>query len=117
MLIIYKNGEIRNQIIAWGADKERRVEGRHILTFSTAIGHLIGISELEAILLVTGALHISERPPPPSRRDDDSEDDDDDDDPSLRMRSAPTSTNGKAKKNIRNRAKGDNSDSDFDFDL
>ena len=27
MLIIYRKGEILNQIIAWGADRERRIEG------------------------------------------------------------------------------------------
>lgn len=27
MLIIYRKGEIRNQLVAWGADRERRVEG------------------------------------------------------------------------------------------
>lgn len=27
MLIVYKKGDIRNQIVAWGADQERRLEG------------------------------------------------------------------------------------------
>lgn len=27
MLIIYRKGEIRNQVVAWGADRERRLEG------------------------------------------------------------------------------------------
>lgn len=27
MLIIYRKGEIRNQLVAWGADRERRLEG------------------------------------------------------------------------------------------
>jgi hypothetical protein len=27
MLIIYRDGEVQNQIIAWGADRERRIEG------------------------------------------------------------------------------------------
>lgn len=27
MLIIYKKGEIQNQLVAWGADRERRIEG------------------------------------------------------------------------------------------
>lgn len=27
MLIIYRKGEIRHQIVAWGADRERRLEG------------------------------------------------------------------------------------------
>lgn len=27
MIIVYRKGDIRNQIIAWGADRERRLEG------------------------------------------------------------------------------------------
>ena len=27
MIIIYRKGDIRNQVVAWGADRERRVEG------------------------------------------------------------------------------------------
>ncbi|GLB35494.1 putative phosducin [Lyophyllum shimeji] len=102
MIIVYKKGDIRNQLVAWGADQERRIE------------------ELEAILLVTGALHMPERPPPKERRkDDDDDSEDEEEDASSRMRSAATSTNGKLEKNIRRSTKGkdDDSDSDFDFDL
>ncbi|KAG6907450.1 hypothetical protein DXG01_008834 [Tephrocybe rancida] len=102
MIIVYKGGDIRNQIVAWAADQERRIE------------------ELEAILLVTGALHMPERPQPGQRRkDDDESGDEEDDDPSSRMRSKTTSTNGKLHKNIRASAKSkdNDSDSDFDFDL
>ena len=28
MLIIYRNGEVQNQIVAWGGDRERRLEGK-----------------------------------------------------------------------------------------
>lgn len=28
MLIIYRDGEIQNQIVAWGGDRERRLEGK-----------------------------------------------------------------------------------------
>lgn len=31
MLIVYRKGEIRNQLIAWGADRERQLEGKLIL--------------------------------------------------------------------------------------
>ncbi|KAG6865664.1 hypothetical protein C0991_000434 [Blastosporella zonata] len=101
MIIVYKNGEIRNQIVGWGSDKERRIE------------------ELEAILLVTAALHMPELPQPEPRRKDDESEDEEDDDPSSRMRSKATSTNGKVPKNIRGgtKSKDDDSDSDFDFDL
>ena len=29
MLIIYRDGEVQNQIVAWGGDRERRLEGEH----------------------------------------------------------------------------------------
>lgn len=29
MIIIYRNGDVINQIVAWGADRERRIEGPH----------------------------------------------------------------------------------------
>ncbi|KAJ6581365.1 thioredoxin-like protein [Mycena capillaripes] len=101
MIIVYKKGEIRNQVVAWGADRERTLD------------------ELEILLLVTGAIIPPERPPERKRNDSDEEDSDDDDEPASRMRSAATSTNGRAHKNIRGppKKKADDSDSDFDFDL
>ena len=27
MFVVYRKGDIRNQVIAWGADRERRIEG------------------------------------------------------------------------------------------
>jgi hypothetical protein len=27
MFVVYRKGDIRNQVIAWGADRERRMEG------------------------------------------------------------------------------------------
>ena len=27
MFIIYRKGEVLNQLVAWGADRERRIEG------------------------------------------------------------------------------------------
>jgi hypothetical protein len=27
MIIVYRKGDIRNQVVAWGADRERRIEG------------------------------------------------------------------------------------------
>lgn len=29
MLIIYRDGEIQNQIVAWGGDRERRLDGKY----------------------------------------------------------------------------------------
>ncbi|KAI0373237.1 thioredoxin-like protein [Pilatotrama ljubarskyi] len=101
MFIIYRKGEVLNQLVAWGADRERKIE------------------ELEAVLILAGAIIPRQRIPPGSERDSDDEDGSDlndvDDDPSSRMRSAATSTNAKAPKNIRGRK--DDSDSDFEFDL
>jgi hypothetical protein len=31
MIIVYRKGDIRNQIIAWGADRERRLEGENFV--------------------------------------------------------------------------------------
>ncbi|KAJ3762620.1 thioredoxin-like protein [Lentinula raphanica] len=99
MFIVYKKGDIRNQVVAWGADRDRRIE------------------ELEALLLVTGALHPPERRAPEDRREEGSSDEEDEEDldRSSRMRSAATSVNGRTKKNVRGKEK--DSDSDFDFDL
>ncbi|KAL4065224.1 thioredoxin-like protein [Scleroderma yunnanense] len=96
MLIIYRKGEIRNQLISWSADRERRIE------------------ELEAVLVLCGAIDSPDRPHSANesrRRDDES----DDDDLSSRMRSA-TTTNARSEKNIRGPTK-DESDSDFEFDM
>ncbi|KAJ7245125.1 thioredoxin-like protein [Mycena haematopus] len=109
MIIVYRKGEIRQQVVSWGADRERSID------------------ELEILLLVTGAIIPPERLPPKERKDDDSEDSDSDFDDDSRRRSAATSTNGRAAKNIRGppsqskskkKAGADGSDdSDFDFDL
>ncbi|KAG6331264.1 hypothetical protein ID866_7828 [Astraeus odoratus] len=106
MLIMYRKGEIRNQLVAWGADRERRLE------------------ELEAVLVLCGAIEPPDHLPRGtngSHRDEDdnqSEDDDFDDDPSSRMRSAATRTNARSAKNIRGPTKHSNdSDSDFEFDM
>ena len=122
MLIVYRKGDIRNQIVAWGADRERRQEGMCPCSLTTTPTRLIlHYKELEAILLVTGALDIPEVSRPAERRPDDDEDsaEEEDYDPSSRMRSATTATNGRSKRNIRGpeKKKGNDSDSDFDFDL
>ncbi len=33
MILVYRKGEIKQQLIAWGADRERRLEGKffHLL--------------------------------------------------------------------------------------
>ncbi|KAF9068358.1 thioredoxin-like protein [Rhodocollybia butyracea] len=96
MFIVYKKGDIRNQITAWGADRERRIE------------------ELEALLLVTGALHPPERRAPEDRKKSDNSDDEDEDELDRASRLGSTAKNNAKKSTIR---KGNDSDSDFDFDL
>ncbi|KAF5324480.1 hypothetical protein D9611_004192 [Ephemerocybe angulata] len=107
MIIVYRKGEIRNQIVAWGADRNREQE------------------ELEAILLMSGTLDVSEaslmqHAEARDREDnlsDEDEDFDEDYSTSTRSRLATTGTvNARAPKNIRGPArKGDDSDSDFDI--
>jgi len=94
----HRRGEIATQITAWGADRERAPE------------------ELEAVLVLSGAVDPPERPP--QKKTDGSEDEESEDegrDKSARMRSAATWTNHSVK-NVRSAAaKGDDSDSDFDI--
>ncbi|THH31526.1 hypothetical protein EUX98_g2660 [Antrodiella citrinella] len=99
MLIIYRNGDVLNQIVSWGADRERRIE------------------ELEAVLILAGAIIPQPQPPPRSGRDSDRSDEDDesDDEPLSKMRSAATKTNARSAKNIRSSKKEDDSGSDFDL--
>lgn len=77
-------------------------------------------AELEAVLILAGAIIPQQRLPPGEDRDHDDPGSDledlEDDDPSSRMRSASTRTNAPPQKNLRGK-KGDDSDSDFEFDL
>ncbi|KAJ3508949.1 hypothetical protein NLJ89_g5474 [Agrocybe chaxingu] len=101
MIIVYRKGEVKNQVMGWGSDKERRIE------------------ELEAWLLVTGALDLPDRPGPKRTGGSDDEDLEDDlsDDPSSGMRSSSAFTNARPQKNIRSSQKKNDSDSDFEFDM
>jgi len=102
MILVYRSGEIKQQLVAWGADRERRVE------------------ELEAVLLVTGALDIPDRPPPKrNSAGDEDEVSSEDERLSNRMRSAVKTTNTRHQKNVRSsgRKKDDDDGSDFEFDL
>lgn len=72
------------------------------------------VLELEAVLILAGAI-IPERRNPEKKHHSDSEDEDEsDNDRSSRMRSAATRTNGRTAKNIRGK-KQEDSDSDFDL--
>ncbi|KAK7049451.1 Proteolipid protein 2 [Paramarasmius palmivorus] len=104
MIILYQKGEVINQVVGWGRGRERRRE------------------ELEALLLVSGALHPPERREPDERHNHEDEDSDDDNDEEDKTRArATTTTNGRTQKNIRgqgkNKKRDDDSDSEFEFDL
>jgi len=80
------------------------------------------LSELEALLLVSGAVDPPEndvwgRDQSEQKRDASDSEDDDDDEPSSRMRSAATSTNARREKNIRSSKPVKDDDSDFEFDM
>ncbi|KAF7294426.1 Phosducin domain-containing protein [Mycena kentingensis (nom. inval.)] len=96
MFIVYKKGEILNQVVSWGADRERTLD------------------ELELLLIVSGAILPPDRLSPKEKDSDDELSDEEDEPP---RRSAATSTNGKAPKNIRKSVANKSDDSDFEFDL
>ncbi|KAF8638802.1 hypothetical protein AX17_001861 [Amanita inopinata Kibby_2008] len=90
MIIIYRGGDIRNQIIAWGSDKERQIE------------------ELEAILISTGAVDTKSRIVDQDNSDDENEEE----------HHWSRTTSAASQKNMRGSSKRrDDEDSDFEFDL
>ncbi|KAF8626326.1 hypothetical protein AX15_004987 [Amanita polypyramis BW_CC] len=91
MVIVYKQGNICNQIVAWGSDRDRRIE------------------ELEVALVMAGAIEPEARPLGDKKNSDDEEESIDVEDRSLRARVG--------RKNTWSSAKKDDSDSDFEFDL
>jgi len=98
-LFVYRSGRIINQQTAWGSERERSLE------------------ELEALLILAGAIPLPDRLP--TRGDGSRRDEDSDDEQSHRQRSFATSTNGAAPKNIRSTSSShrEDSDGDSDFDL
>ncbi|THH21087.1 hypothetical protein EW146_g383 [Bondarzewia mesenterica] len=116
MFIIYRGGEIRTQVVAWGADRERRIEGQTLCLVCHVsvmlISPLFSLTELEALLIASGAVVIPERRTAPKHDDsDEDEEDEEDDDLSSGMQSTTTYS-----KKIRGAAKKED-DSDSDFDL
>ena len=74
-------------------------------------------ADLEAVLILSGAIIPPQRQPPSERLTDDHEGDEDmsDDESVSQMRS--TSTNGPRRRNIRGNANTQEDDEDFDFDM
>ncbi|KAH8114248.1 thioredoxin-like protein [Phellopilus nigrolimitatus] len=95
-IFIYRKGEIAHQQTSWGADKERSLE------------------ELEALLVLTGAVVPTERPTPSRQAQEENEENDLSDDDDGFSRSATAKVNGQVPKNIRGRT-SDDEDSDFDI--
>ncbi|KAL1694506.1 thioredoxin-like protein [Schizophyllum commune] len=96
MFLVYRAGELVNQLVSWGKDRERKIE------------------ELEALLIVAGAIIPPKRLPKGNDSDVDS-DSDESERGERRMKSAATSTNTRTQKNIRSTARDDDDDSDFDL--
>ncbi|KZV70603.1 hypothetical protein PENSPDRAFT_607078 [Peniophora sp. CONT] len=99
MFIVYRKGDIVTQITAWGADKDRSSE------------------ELEAVLIMSGAIDPPTHAPEREKRDSEDEDESEDEggDKSSGMRSRGAFVNHTTK-NVRGPAKNaDDSDSDFDL--
>ena len=102
--------------MAWGADRERSLEG--MLCFGVILWQ--GIStvqpELEALLVLAGAIIPADyiRTNKPSRQEAESNDDFSDDD--AFEKAAMAKTNGRAPKNVRGPAQKD-ADDDSDFDM
>jgi len=113
MFIIYKKGDISNQVVAWGADRERRIEGIYLHP-SHNLENFSPV-ELESLFLMAGAITPHRRLGGTRGQDDDVSDDGDEDDGiSPDLRSATTRRSRKLK-NIR--SSDSQPDSDFEFDL
>lgn len=57
MLIIYRGGEVQNQIVAWGGDRERRLEGESDHGDPPVKSRILRVFvELEAVLVLCGAI-------------------------------------------------------------
>jgi len=112
MFIIYRQGEIKNQIISWGADRERSLEGIKFLLLQD-VAH--SQTELEAMLMMSSAIDHPGKMPSSSHRQGEEGSEDDHDDVPSRLRPRVISTNAYTQKNIR--SSGDDSGSEFEFDI
>lgn len=96
MFIVYRKGEIVTQIIAWGSDRERKLE------------------ELEALFVGCGVLLVPEKKALDLREDVGDESEEEEHDRPSQMCSKSTWVNHSTK-SIRQAQKKDDSDSDFDL--
>jgi hypothetical protein len=112
MFIVYRKGQIVTQITAWGLGRERTLEGEscryRFPKFDVDCGTT---TELEALLITSGAIIPPKKPPADSR---DGLDDESDEEVTSERRSKSTWVNYSTK-NVRNASKNGDSDSDFDL--
>ncbi|KAJ3566675.1 hypothetical protein NP233_g6849 [Leucocoprinus birnbaumii] len=89
---------------------------RHVRTLAQKYPRtkFLSIVELEAMLIMSGAVDPPEKPPPGTRRADD-ESEDEDENISSGLRPTLASSNARTQKNIR--SSKDDYDSDFEFDI
>ncbi|KAI9511353.1 thioredoxin-like protein [Russula earlei] len=92
MFIVYRKGQIVTQIVAWGSDRERKLE------------------ELEGLLIASGAIIPSEKKPLDLNDDQDEESDEDFSQTGSKSNWASYST-----KSVRNSSNPHDSGSDFDL--
>ena len=109
-LILYRNGEIKEQLVAWGTKQEGTLEGAYPrASLALVIDLLMFSSEIEAVLIQDKILIA---PKYPIRREAPQTDSDSDGEERGDVRLGGA---GKRKRNIRNSAKEVDSDSDFDL--
>lgn len=99
--------------MAWGADRERSLEGMHVIASLHFILNVFRKLELEALLVLAGAIpaDILKTKPTSSA----SRKLGDDADKEAGSRSASTGVNVPSAKNIRSQTRVEDDDSDFDL--
>jgi hypothetical protein len=111
MFIVYRKGQIVTQITAWGLGQERTLEGESSVATVPPSFDCGTTTELEALLITSGAIIPPKKPPADSRDD---LDDESDEEVTSERRSKSSWVNYSTK-NVRNASKNGDSDSDFDL--
>jgi hypothetical protein len=113
MFIVYRKGQIVTQITAWGLGRERTLQGESsVATVASSSSFDCGTTtELEALLITSGAIIPPKKLPTDSRDD---LDDESDEEGTSERRSKSTWVNYSTK-NVRNAPNNGDSDSDFDL--
>ena len=116
-LFVYRKGEIVNQQVAWGMNQERKLEGSSFIGVSPFRQGLTHLTELEALLVLAGAIipsdYIRTNRESQKASNRDGENSSDDDGLATRKTNGGTTKS----KNIRGSARNDADDSGSDFDM